>query len=157
MRVIVRIILLVWFCVASLFIFIPSYQILSTVMKKVPQPIPNPVSPPGPPILPTIDSKLDIKVQEQQVEAYKQQVSAYSQQVTAYTQQVVAYKAGLDSEARDARISAYDTVVKSTMATLLTSFFAALIGLAFANVGMGLLNNYIRAKNNQLLQSIELW
>lgn len=157
MRKVAQVIILVWFTVVSLFIFVPSYFVLSNSLGHGRIIVPDPPPPPKTLSLSPIGTSLDVKVQEQQVASYVQRVGAYTQQVTAYTQELDAYKAQLTALTSDARTSTYEIVVDKTLAPLLNAFFTALIGYVFTNAGSSLLNNYIKAKNMLPLEPVKLW
>jgi hypothetical protein len=156
-KLVIQVILLLWFVVINVAILVPSYQILfcseDTITEGV-QPAPHPPGPPpAPAAIGPLDPSLDLEKQKQQVEAYKQQVSAYAEQVkaytqemTAYTQQVTAYKIQEGARTKAGRTGNYELVVKNSLITLLGGFATTLIAYVFANLGAGVANNYVRVR-----------
>jgi hypothetical protein len=158
MRTVIQAILVIWFVVISLFLFVPSFLLLTGVgltRQTVPQP---PVPPPLIAALanPPSDPKLDIKVLEELGKTYAQQVSAYTQQVTSYKEQLAAYKVYVEASSKGTLAGAYQLVVKETLGTLLTTFATALLGYVFIKGGAGLVNNILLARRGQPGTSLDI-
>lgn len=163
-RKVARVILLLWFILIGLLVLIPSCRLLSSE-RRVPDFGKTPV-PPGTPSLKEvawIDPKEPAATLTQRVEAYKQQVSLYSQLVQAYEKQVVAYGKYLDQRTKESCSECppkpseeYSLIVKDTVAPMVNNFLAALFGYIFVNAGAQVISNYLRAKNNQPIETIRL-
>ncbi len=151
-------ILVIWFIAINVAILIPSYGLLFDAGNESgssPQPLPTPV-PPSPPVVGPLDSTLNADGQKQQVETYKQQVAVYVEQVKSYTQQVSAYKIHVETRNKSMRAAIYEIVVKDTLVALIGGFATTLIGYVFANLGAGVVDNYVRMKNNAPPQALTL-
>ena len=118
---VVRIVLIVWFLIVSGFVLVPTYQLLcwaaGAELKR--QQASLPPAPPAPLTLPSIDSKSDVKAQEEQVKVYVQQVAAYMQQANAYATQVTAYKAYVEANLKSVPITTYETAVTNNPKVLI--------------------------------------
>lgn len=156
-------ILLLWFVALSAAVLIPSYQMLfGRPSERTTGKPPDPPVPPPAPVL-SFGAQSAPAEQQPQLEAYKQQaavyaeqVKSYTQEVAVYTQQVAAYKAQEDANHKSGRASVYELVVKNSLVTLMGTFATALIGYVFANLGAGLLDNYVRMKNSEAPQPLSL-
>ena len=164
MKELIQWILLGLFVGLIVLVLIPSSTILfgiggeSTVKLQEP---PTPPVPPNPLTLAPLDPKLDleaqVKVYTQQVNAYTQQVAGYAQQVSAYTQQVNVYKTFAESTGKSRQAATYELVVKNTLLSLLNTFVAFLLGYVFVKAGANMVDNFIRAKNGQPVESLKLF
>ena len=167
LKTLLQIILLVWFIAINVAILIPSYQLLfargvvgAAGGRVLPQP---PELKTAPVVVGPLDSNLDLEKQKQQVETYKQQVAtyaenikAYTQQVTSYTQQVEAYKTQEGARNQTNRLAVYEAVVKNSLVTLVGGFATTLIAFIFANLGAGVVDNYIRVRKGAAPESLQL-
>jgi hypothetical protein len=154
----IQAILVIWFLAINVAILVPSYGLLFGAggdPAAPPRPLPTP-TPPGPPAIGPLDPKLDAEAQKQQVATYKHQVASYVEQVRSYTQQVSAYKVQTEAQSKGGRTAVYEVVVKNTLVTLLGGFATALIGVVFANLGAGVVDNLVRVKNNSPPQRLTL-
>lgn len=166
LKKLIQIILLVWFVAINVAILVPSYQLLFapdtagiTGVLLLPQPpVPPPLVVVGP-----LDPNLNLEQQKQQVETYKQQVGtyveqikAYTQQVTAYTQQVAAYKTQKEAKDETNRLAVYEAVVKNSLVTFVGGFATTLITYVFANLGAGVVDNYVRMRMGKAPESLRL-
>lgn len=160
-------ILLLWFVAINVAILIPSYQLLFGPDAAGPasgQVLPLPPVPPSTSVvIGPLDSTLDLEKQKQQVETYKQQAAAYAeqikvytQQVTAYTQQIEAYKVQEGARNQTNRLTVYEAVVKNSLVTLVGGFATTLIAYIFANLGAGVVDNYIRVNKGAAPESLKL-
>lgn len=148
-----------WFILINLFIFVPSFLVLceswsetDSTTQKAPE---FPTAPTF--VVEPLNTSLDPESQKKQIEALTQRVIAFTQQVTLYTQQVNAYKAYGDTANKSRRLETYKTVVKDSLVSLFSTLLTALVGYVFAKGGVELVNNYIRAKNNQTVEPIKFW
>lgn len=152
--------LLVWFIVISLFIFVPSFLVLYSSWSYTDSTSEKPPEFPSPPALVPLEplnTNLDAETQKRQVESLEIRVNAFTQQVNAYTQQVNAYKTYAENTGKSRSLEAYQTVVKDSLSSFLTTLLSALVAFAFAKAGAGLVDNYIRIKNGKEPQDIKLW
>lgn len=158
MKRLIQVLLVGWFLAISLAILIPSYCLLLGAGDETgasTQPLQTPV-PPAPPVIGPLDSTLGTDAQKQQVDTYKQQVSAYVEQVKSYTQQVAAYKIHSEARNKSKEAATYEIVVKDTLVMLFGGFAATLLSYVFANLGAGVVDNYVRMKNSVPPQSLTL-
>lgn len=152
------------FLAIALLVIAPSYGLLTAKddgdAEKLQLP-PGPPTAPGaisiPPIDPKIDIDQQIKAYTQVVAAYTQVTNAYSQQAGAFGKQIDAYKAYLAVTGVPRRQAVYELVVKGTLMTLLNTILAAFLAFAFVKAGANVLNNAIRAKAGQLVESFRLF
>ena len=153
----IQTILVVWFIAINVGILIPSYLLLFSAGKEAgaAQPI-NAPTPPTPPNVGPLDTNLNAEAQKQQVETYKQQVAGYVEQVKSYTQQVAAYKIQAETQNKGRGAVVYELVVKNTLVVLLGGFATTLIGYVFANLGAGVVDNFVRMRNNSPPQALTL-
>lgn len=166
-KTVIQVILLIWFLAINVAILIPSYRLIffspqdeNSVGQQLPL---SPGPPPEPAPIAPLDPKLEPAKQQQQVELYKQrvnlyteQIKAYTQEVTAYTQHVAAYKVSEESRKKNDGTAVYELVVKNSLVTLLGGFATALISYVFANLGAGVVDNYIRVKNEKEPEPLSL-
>ena len=157
-----RAVVLIWFVVISAFVLIPSYQVLWGAGRT------DVTVPPQPPQLPSlkdvdwINPKESASVLKQRLETYKQQVQLYGQRVQAYQSEVNAYTKYLDQRARASSIGpptqadAYATVVKGTLATLLSTTLTSLLAFAFVSAGAQTLTNYVRTQKGIAPEKLEI-
>jgi ABC-type glycerol-3-phosphate transport system permease component len=127
---VVQIILIAWFLMVSLFIFIPSYNVLKGIDQGDAKVLPKPPDPPpSPPNLSgSVTSGLSAETQQELIKA---QVSFYTQQVATHNQQIDAYKKQLDSLGKTRQILIYELVIKQTIVTLIAGLTSALVAFAF--------------------------
>lgn len=157
-----RVVILVWFVVISTFVLIPSYQVLWGKGRI------DVTVPPQPPQLPSlkdvdwIDPKESADVLKQRFETYKQQVQFYGQRVQAYQSEVNAYTKYLDQETKSSsigpptQVDAYTTVVKGTLATLLSTTLTSLLAFAFVSAGAQTVTNYVRTQKGLAPEKLEI-
>lgn len=152
----IQVLLLLWFVVINAAILIPSYRMLfGADAGPATSPLPAP-TPPPPPALGPLDPALGAESQKQQVETYKQQAASYAEQVKSYTQQVAAYKVQTEVQNKSGRAGVYEMVVKNTLVSLLGGFATTLIGVVFANLGAGVVDNFVRMRNGSPPQRLTL-
>lgn len=161
MKTVIRIAIIIWIVILNLFILIPSYKLLfgqeADNASKLDEP-PKPPAPPNTPVLSSTNNQTpDPKFVEEKVKSYTQEVTAYTQQVAAYNQQITAYKTRAELVTKIRGDAAYELVVKGTLQPLLLSLLTAFLAWVFANAGASLVDNYIRAKNNQSLLPLKFW
>ncbi len=156
MLIFARAVLILWFASVSLMVLIPSYSILRSAAVAPASSIPPP---PEAPVDLSHSGALSFADQtpaSQRVELLTENATIATARATIYTQQVAAYKARLDAIARSPSVAAYETVVKGALAGLLTTFFAAVLGLAFTKGSVGVAQNLIRQRKNEPLKEINL-
>jgi hypothetical protein len=161
MKLIIAVLVTSVFLAIALLVIVPSYGLLTAKDDAGAaefQPPPNAPAAPGAITIPPIDPKIDI---EQQIKAYTQVVAAYvtnaySQQAGAYGKQIDAYKSYVAATGVPRRQAIYDLVVKGTLVTLLNTILTTLLAFAFVKAGANVLNNVIRVKAGQPVESFRL-
>jgi hypothetical protein len=130
----VQIALLVWFIIASLFVFVPSAILLFNASPVAA----DPVEMPRPPTIPE-PPKLDPALKTDQVTAYDKYVTA---QLNRYDKELNVYKerlgAGGTYESRNDLISVYKVVVNDVLEGFIEKMIAALLAFAFVKVALDL-------------------
>ena len=136
LRDFLRIALIAWFLIASLYIFIPAYKVIST-SHSGPHPADLPPLPELQPIPTGEDAAKQIKAHEARLELYDKQVEAWKKSATAK-------KTGLTNTNE-----AFELVAKETLVTLVGQFLTAFFGYVFVNAGAQLLGQPPEAQEQQ--------
>jgi hypothetical protein len=151
---IVRVLLLIWFITISLFIFIPSYQLLSESQKEKDRARAALAQLPLPPSVP---KEIRPTKPTNSPENITQLVKLYEQSVAAYDKEITAYVKFADGNAKAVnRTDTYNAVVKGTLATMMTTFLTALLGWIFASAVVGLTHNYYLYKKGLAPEKVHL-
>ncbi len=133
----IKVVLVIWFIVLSLFVFISSYDTLTNITEGVILP-----KPPIPPEAP-------IEFDQATIDGYKQKVDLYKSSVAAYdTHANVVEKSN--------RHATYELVIKKTLADFLTKFLEAFLAFAFVKATAKVVDNRIRMKNGKEPQPITI-
>ena len=123
------------FVCLALFVFVPSFYVLSSNSD-------SPGAPPKTPEPPSAD-----KLNDATVKAYVQEVAAYQAAVTAYNAQMQAL-------GKSNRLATYQVVVKDTLVAYFGATLASLIAFAFVSGATQVRDNSNRMRNRQAPKDI---
>lgn len=159
-----RFVLLFWFLLIALVVLIPSFLLLfGADALAISAETPKPPERPSLKEVTWIDPKEPAATLAQRVETYKQQVLLYTQLVQAYDKEVAAYNKYLEDRAKGTcntcppkKSETYSLIVQDTIAPMVNTFLAALLGYIFVNAGAQLLNNYLRSKRGESPARVEI-
>ena len=134
----IRVVLVIWFIVLSLFVFISSYDTLAKITEGVILP-----EPPIPPEAP-------VEFDQAAIDAYKLKVVLYKSSVEAFNTHAKAVE-------KSNRHATYELVIRKTLADFMTKFLAALLAFAFVKATAKVVDNRIRMKNGKEPQPITIF
>ncbi len=173
LRIIIQLLLIVWFVSVTLFVLVPSCTVLSVLSVPGAADLPKMPEPPAPPTAEELKSSAASVTTPQQQPPVKipgpggvdpvagvtvrdARVDVYTQQVTAYTQQLAAYKSQIE-QGKTRQIATYKAVVTDTLVALLSTALTAFLGYVFVKSGAELVNKYLAAKRGGKAEPLNIF
>ncbi len=135
----VRTILLIWFIIASLFVFVPAGFIFTGLSGDGME---MPKAPTAPTLIdiPRPDAPVSKEVRDEHVKYAEGQLTRYDKQVASYKASLDAYKTA--EATRGDLLSSYKAIVADVIADLVKTFITALLAYAFVRAGVQLVRAF---------------